>query len=398
MQPGANKTRVAISVTNCICYDQRVLKIAETVSGLNCLITIIGRKSGDCCKSGSISFRTKRFRMIFNKGFLFYKFFNIRLFFFLLVHKFDLLVANDLDTLLPNFLVSKLKHLPLVYDSHEYFMGVPEIQGRPLVKWVWKTIEKHLFPGLKYVMTVSDSIAMKYENEYGIRPVTVRNCSRSADRILPYSREEIGINKEDLLLILQGTGINVDRGGEELIEAMSRTEKTSLVIVGSGNLLDFLKSKVAMQNLSSRVKFLPKMEWEELMRVTKSADAGLSLDKDTNINYRYSLPNKLFDYISAGIPVIAGELPEVGKIIRENNCGIILPEVSPEEIAKAIRELKEMPELISELKKNAVLASESINWEQESLKVVEFYGSVLERENTEPHRDLFNTNREDLVN
>lgn len=377
MHQDSHKTRVAFSVTNCICHDQRVLKIAETVKGLNCEIIIIGRRSGDCCKSNSIPFKTKRFRMIFRRGFLFYKFFNIRLFFFLLFHKYDLLVANDLDTLLPNFIVSKLKNLSLIYDSHEYFTGTPEVLDRPIVKWVWKTIEKSIFPGLKYVMTVSDSIALKYENEYGLRPATVRNCSRASDGILPFSREELGIDRDHLLLILQGTGLNVDRGGEELIAAISKTEKSSLFIVGSGDLLDLLKSEVADQSLSDRIKFFPKMPWDSLMRFTKSADAGVSLDKDTNINYRFSLPNKLFDYISAGIPVIAGDLPEVSKIVRENNCGIILPEVSAEEIAKAIRELREKPDLFSQLKRNAVFTSESINWERESAKVVEFYKSVL---------------------
>jgi glycosyltransferase involved in cell wall biosynthesis len=356
-----------------------VLRIAETVTRLNCEITIIGRKSGDCCDSNMIPFKTKRFRMLFKRGFLFYKFYNIKLFFYLLFQKYDLLVANDLDTLLPNFLVSKLKCLPLVYDSHEYFTGVPEIQDRPFVKWVWKSIEKMIFPQLKLVMTVSNSIAQQYEREYGIRPVTVRNCSKKADEILPFSKEEIGIRKDHLLLILQGTGINVDRGGEELLEAVSETDKMSLIIVGSGDLLDFLKNKVVELNLSDRVKFFPKVAWDELMRFTKSADVGLSLDKDTNINYRFSLPNKLFDYISAGIPVIAGELQEVSKIVKEYNCGIIIPKVSPEEIVKAIRRLIENPGLLAELKKNAVIASESINWEKESVKVTEFYSLIIGR-------------------
>ena len=142
MPSNIHKTRVAFSVTNCICHDQRVLKIAETVSSLDCEITIIGRKSGDCCDTDKIPFNTKRFKMFFKRGFFFYKCFNIRLFLYLLFHKYDLLVSNDLDTLLPNFLVSRLKHLPLIYDSHEYFTGVPEIQNRTFVKWVWKSIEK----------------------------------------------------------------------------------------------------------------------------------------------------------------------------------------------------------------------------------------------------------------
>jgi len=315
--------------------------------------------------------------MIFRKGFLFYKFFNIRLLLHLIYNRYDLLVANDLDTLLPNYIVSKLKQLPLVYDSHEYFTGVPEIQNRPIVKWVWKTIERLIFPHLKNVMTVSDSISFQYESEYGIRPITVRNCSKNANQIIPFSRDELQVNKDHLLLIMQGTGINIDRGGIELIEAISKTENISMLIVGGGDMITVLKEKVIRYNLAERVKFFPKVPWEELIRYTKAADVGLSLDKETNINYRFSLPNKLFDYITAGIPVIASNLPEVSKIVTENNCGIIIPDVSPAEIMKAIQKLKENQDLLAEFKKNAVIASESLSWENESIKAKSFYSSIL---------------------
>ena len=371
------KTLVAFSVTNCICHDQRVLKMAGTVSSLNCDITIIGRKRGDCCNNDTVPFRTKRFRMIFKRGFLFYKFFNIRLFIYLLLHKFDLLVANDLDTLLPNFLVSKLKGLPLVYDSHEYFTGVPEIQNRPFVKWVWQSIEKMIFPHLKYVMTVCDSIAAQYDAEYGIRPVTIRNCSGKSDHIQPYPREKLGINKGHLLIILQGTGINIDRGGEELIEAVRHTENISLLVVGSGDVLANLKDIVNTYNLIDRIKFISTAPWEAMMRYTKSADAGVCLDKDTNINYRFSLPNKIFDYISAGIPMIASNLPETGKILREYECGIVIQEVTPIKISNALLELKNNPLKRAELKRNAVAAAEKLNWEIESEKVKELYNKIL---------------------
>ena len=227
-------------------------------------------------------------------------------------------------------------------------------------------------------MTVSDSIAQQYETEYGIRPVTVRNCSRSAKEIEPFTRSELGISENHLLLILQGTGINADRGGGELIEAIYSTENVSLLMVGSGNLLDALKKKANELKLSDRVKFFPEVPWKELMRYTKSADVGISPDKDTNINYRFSLPNKIFDYISAGIPVIASDLHEVSKIIKEHKCGIIIPEVTPEAISKALKEIKNNSGLIAELKQNAVIASESINWEKESIKVTEFYSLIIE--------------------
>lgn len=377
MSSHSHKIRVVFSVINCICHDQRVLKIAETVSNLGCDITIIGRQSGDCCNSDLVPFKTKRFRMFFKRGFLFYKFFNIRLFYYLLIHKYDLLVSNDLDTLLPNFLVAKLKHLPLVYDSHEYFTGVPEIQNKPFVKWVWKTIEKLIFPRLKYVMTVSDPIASLYEKMYQIRPMVVRNLSKNADNITPYTRKEIGVPSDDLLIIIQGTGINIDKGAEELIESVNILDGITLMIVGSGDVVPQLKRQVNELKISHKVKFVSAVPWETLMKYTKSADIGMCIEKDTNLNYRYSLPNKLFDYIAAGIPVIASDLPETGKIIRENGCGIIIGSVTPEKISKALKQVKDDPLMMAELRRNSIGASKNLNWEIESDKVKELYNSVL---------------------
>jgi glycosyltransferase involved in cell wall biosynthesis len=377
MQLPSRKTRVIFSVTNCICFDQRVLKIAETIHKLDCDITIIGRKRGACCESDSVPFKTKRFRMIFKKGFLFYKCFNIRLFVYLLFHRFDLLVANDLDTLLPNFLVSKLKHIPLVYDSHEYFTGVPELNGRPLVKWVWKVIEQSTFPHLKNVMTVSETIASLYEKIYQVKVSVVRNVSRNADDITPYSRNELGISKDDLLIILQGTGINIDKGAEELIEAVRISSGVSLLIVGSGDVVPFLKEQVKRMKIENRVKFFSSVPWEELMRYTKAADVGMCIEKDTNINYRFSLPNKLFDYIAAGIPVIVSDLPETGKIIREYDCGILISNVTSGNISEAITYLKNKPEKLAQFRRNAGEASKSLNWEIESKMVVDLYEKVL---------------------
>ena len=377
MGTNSKRNRVAFSVTNCICYDQRVLKIADTVSRLNCDITIIGRTSGDCSDSVSVPFKTMRFRMIFRRGFLFYKFFNIRLFFFLLFNNYDILVSNDLDTLLPNFLVSKLKRLPLVYDSHEYFTDVPEIKNRPFVKWVWKSIEKSIFPGLKNVMTVSEPIASLYEKRYHVRPQVIRNFSRNSTDIISFTRRELEISPADFLVIIQGTGINIEKGAEELIEAINILSGVALLIIGSGDVLPQLNKRVRELKLENQVKFIPQVPWEILMRYTKSADIGMCIEKDTNLNYRFSLPNKLFDYISAGIPVIASNLPETGKIIEENKCGRIINQVTPEDISSAISELRNNPVLLSELKRNAVSASEKLNWETESEKIKEFYNKIL---------------------
>jgi glycosyltransferase involved in cell wall biosynthesis len=315
--------------------------------------------------------------MIFKRGFLFYKCYNIRLLFYLVFHRCDLLVSNDLDTLLPNYIASKIKKVPLVYDSHEYFTGVPELEHRAFVKWVWSTIEGQIFPALKHIITVSNPIAERYFNEYGIRPIVVRNCSPGTDSIKGYSKEELGIAPGKLLLILQGGGINIHRGGEELIRSMAGIENAFLFIIGSGDIIGDLKRMARKLGLTDRIKFLPGMPWEEMMRYTRSADAGFSLDRDTNINYRFSLPNKLFDYISAGIPVIAGDLPEVSAIITDHSCGIILPEITPDEIGEAVKLLDENRDLLRVLKQNAREAASELNWDIESVKVRDLYSEIL---------------------
>jgi len=353
------------------------MKMAETVEKLGCEILIIGRKRGGCCKKDLVPFPVKRFRMLFNRGFLFYATFNLKLFFFLLFIKTDILVANDLDTLLPNFLVSRLRRLPMVYDSHEYFTGVPELNGRPFVKGVWKLIEKSIFPHLNKIITVSDSLADQYEKEYGVRALVVRNCSKSSQHLKGYSKKEMGISEKDFLLIIQGSGINADKGGEELIEAVRITENVSLLIVGSGDILEDLKKMVTTMDLGSRVRFVPKLNWEELMRYTRSADAGMCLEKDTNLNYRFSIPNKLCDYISAGIPVVAGNLPEIKKIVEGYRCGIIMPDITSLNISQAVIEIRDNDILKDELKRNSFDASEELNWENESLKVTSFYRTLL---------------------
>jgi glycosyltransferase involved in cell wall biosynthesis len=347
---------------------------------LDCEITLIGRRLGSCCNEDNVPFRTKRFRMLFRKGFLFYSCFNLRLFFYLLFNRFDILVANDLDTLLPNYIISKLKRLTLVYDSHEYFTGVPELTGRPFVTFVWKTIERSIFPHLKHVMTVSDTLSEQYDSEYGIRPAVIRNCSRKSDNLNSYSRNELNIDENTLLLILQGGGINIDKGGEELIEAVRLTPDVSLFIIGSGDILQLLKQLVLEKNLTEKIKFIPKLPWNRLMAYTKSADVGMCLEKDTNLNYRFSIPNKLFDYISAGIPVITGDLPEINKIVGDYGCGIAIPEISPEAISKAIIKLRDNKKLRERLRKNSVLASMDLNWENESRLVRDFYAKILSSE------------------
>jgi glycosyltransferase involved in cell wall biosynthesis len=317
--------------------------------------------------------------MLFNKGILFYKFYNIRLLIHLLFNRYDLIIANDLDTLPAARLAALLKRCELVYDSHEYFTGVPELNGRPFVRGIWKILERLCFRGLKHVITVSNPIAELYRKEYGVSPVVIRNLSPSAENILPFSRPELGIPAASLVVILQGTGINIDKGAEELAEAVASVEGVFLIVAGSGDVIPRLKTIVKELTIENRTLFTGVHSWHELMRYTKTADAGMALEKNTNLNYRFSLPNKLFDYIAAGLAVVASDLPEMSAVVNGKGCGIVLAEISAASVEDALKTLRDDKQLLDSYREKSKLASNDLSWEPESERLKEFYLKILEQ-------------------
>jgi glycosyltransferase involved in cell wall biosynthesis len=367
--------KVIVSVISDLVTDMRVHKMCMTLQEMGFEVLLTGRKLPSSLPVDKRPYRHHRMKLIFTSGPLFYAFFNIRLFFFLLFRKAGVLVANDLDTLLANYLVSRLRNIPLVYDSHEYFTEVPELQGR-FARKVWLAIEKRIFPHLKDVFTVNDSIAEAYNRKYGVRPLVVRNLPLKTPPVEPLPKSEAGIDDDKKIVILQGSGINLDRGGEEAVLAMQYVENAVLMIVGGGDALPGLKRMVREKQLDDKVIFIPRQPHHLLFRYTAMADAGLSLDKDTNLNYRFSLPNKIFDYIACGVPVLASDLPEVAKIVRDYDIGLVLGEYSVEAIAAAIGKM--LSEDYKSLKNNNLQkAAKELTWEQNINTIHSVYSKFL---------------------
>lgn len=340
-------------------------------------VTLVGRKQAKSLPLAERNYRTKRMKLLFEKGVLFYAFFQLRLFLFLLFNKQDLLVSNDLDTLWPNSIISRWKKIPLVYDSHEIFTEVPELVSRPSKQNIWRKLEARLFPKLSYVFTVNNSIASWFESRYGIRPLVVRNMPRfSKPAISTMTRQELNLPEQGKIVLLQGAGINIDRGAEELVDAMSLIRDVTLVIVGSGDVIPFLKKRVQEKQLESRVIFTGKVPHEKLRAYTAIADLGVTLDKPTNINYKFSLPNKIFDYIHAGVPVLASELPEVAAIVSNYKVGVVIPSVTPDAVAKGISEAFSSAEYET-WKANALNAASVLCWETEEEVLKSVYSQFL---------------------
>ncbi|MCF8301681.1 MAG: glycosyltransferase [Bacteroidales bacterium] len=365
--------RVIISVTNDLNTDQRVNKVALSLMKLGFEVVLVGRKRRDSAPMEERPYKTHRMKLVFEKGSLFYAEYNVRLFLFLLVRKAHILHANDLDTLLANYLIYRLKRRRLVYDSHEYFTGVPELVNRKRVQSIWKAIERHIFPRLPYIFTVNESIARLYEEEYKSTVKVMRNVPFKQHLNGLKTRKELDLPEDKPIILLQGAGINVQRGAEEAIQAMRHLENVLFLIIGGGDVIGQLKKQVKEEALTEKVRFLPKQPYKELLNYTAQADIGLTLDKDTNTNYRYSLPNKLFDYIQARTPILASRLVEIEKIIKGYNIGYMINSHDPKHIAGCIRHMLDHKNEMKKWQKNLENAAEELCWENEEKVLLNVY-------------------------
>lgn len=372
--------KVVLSVTTDLFSDQRVDKVCNSLKNMGFDVLLVGRCYNNSPKMPDRGYKTKRLHLIFKKGPLFYAEFNLRLFFYLLFQKRDLFVSNDLDTLLPNVLVTKIKRKKLVYDAHEYFLGILEIQHRPKVKRVWQKIEQFCFPKLEKIITVSQSIAEQYKLEYGKEVKVVRNIpvlQKSEPVDISQERSALGLPLDKKIIILQGNAIHKDRGGEEIVEAIPFIDDAILIIVGKGDMLPNLKTRVQELNIADKVLFMGSVSPEKLRIFTAISDLGVTFDKNVSPNHYFSLPNKLFEYIHAGIPVVCSNLPERKRIVEEYQVGVVLDDLSPESVSGTINKIFADSEKLLQFKNNCRLAMVELNWQKEEEVLKEIYKEYL---------------------
>lgn len=366
--------KVSLSVINDLVTDNRVHKVAASLQNMGFEPILIGRLLPDSQPVERI-YPTHRMKLIFSKGPLFYLEYNLHLLFYLLKTEVDVLVANDLDSLPANFLASRIKRKPLVYDSHEYFTEVPELLGRPVVRSIWKWLEKQLVPKVDAAYTVCDSIADVYADLYKVHFHVVRN--------LPVCIEVGSISSEIFkpvaapkIVLYQGA-LNMGRGIESAIRAMQFVEGAELWLAGDGDLTAQLKQLVVELSLENKVKFLGRLPFAQLYEVTCQADLGISLEEDLGLNYRFALPNKLFDYIQAGVPVLVSDLPEMRRIVERYQIGAIAESHQVNALAAKITSVLFDADKNTLWKENLKLAAKELCWENEETILREIYTPFL---------------------
>ncbi len=355
--------RVYLAVINDLVTDQRVKRVVSLLREQGFEISCIGRKLRGSPPVRELSCHARRYRMLFTKGPLFYACFNVRLFCTLLFSvKPALFIANDLDTLPAGFLASRIRGIPLIYDSHELFTQVPELIERKRVQRIWKGIEALLLPRVTHAVTVSYPIAEIYRRLYGLRFKVVRNVPF---RIPGETWQQVRSGQAGKQIIIYQGALNVGRGLELMIQTMRYLPEAVFLMVGTGDIEGELKTVVANEGLGDRIQFRGRITPDELIPLTINSDLGISLEEDRGLNYRYALPNKLFDYIQARVPVLCSALPEMSRIVETYGVGVVTRERDPEKLAAIVRYM------LKERSSGAWLqaldrAAGELCWEQES--------------------------------
>jgi glycosyltransferase involved in cell wall biosynthesis len=363
------RKRLVFTVTNGIRQDQRMQRICATLQG-EYDVLLIGRKL-DRNALPAFTFSTKRLPCFFKSGKLFYLEFNVRLFFILLFSNVDAYCAVDPDTLLANTFSSILRRKPLMYDSHELFTEVPELNGRSVSKAIWGWIERFGIQRAKLRYTVNQSIADLLYKKYGRSFYVIRNVPQG----IPYASE---ISRTDSTMIWYQGVLNEGRGLEQLLVALSLLpEHWTLELAGNGDLKEKLVQLTKSLGLENRVVFHGFLERKQLIVLSGKAFLGVNLLEDVSRNYYYSLANKFFDYVQQDLPQLCMDFPEYRQLNEQFQVAALINRLDPHEIAGAIQDLHEHSIVYHDMKVAIQQARYSWVWEHEAPFLINLYRKYL---------------------
>ncbi len=289
----------------------------------------------------------------------------------------DIYYAHDLDALWPAARAARRFDTPLIYDSHELWLEQSALVQRPAIRAFWSQLEKRLIGQVTHTIAVSPSIARTLEQRYNLETVTVvRNLPlyrkpEPSDLI----RQHLGLSPQRPIALYQG-GFLLDNGLADQIEAATDLDGAALVLIGDGPCETALKDQVARAGLEDTVYFIPRVPFGELHAYTCSADLGLCLIKGAGQSFYYSMPNKLFEYMMAGLPVLASDFPEMRSVIQESGAGEVVDPADIAAIGQKMRTLLgDRPKRL-EYRRAALAAAPHYCWERESTNLVELFANL----------------------
>ncbi len=297
--------------------------------------------------------------------------------------KADAYHAHDWTALPDCYIASLWHHKPLIFDAHE--LPLSELDGSYWLRWqkLFTRLLAVIVPHCAGVITVSPPIAQEIQHCYTPSQVTL---VRNIHRYVPVShsnrlREALDLGPEIHIALYQGN-LQPLRGLDILVRAASFLDfNTVIVLMGKayGDTLAQLEALIEQEQVAHRVKIIPPAPYADLLKWTTSADVGLILyTPEESLNIRWCLPNKLFEYIMAGLPILATQLDAVSEILQQYHVGRVVPSLTPEAIAAAINLLLADTEALAEMRRFALEAAQGdLCWETEQQQLIELYASIL---------------------
>jgi hypothetical protein len=357
--------RIHLVVTTDLVFDQRMLRIAHSLHKAGYQVTLTGRKKSKSASIPDLPFSTIRFRIRPQKGPFFYLLFNLRVFLWLLWQKTDIVSAADLDSLPSAWLAAKIKGKPLVFDAHELFTEVPELSERVFVKKIWLGIERFLIPRINAGYTVNHSLQKWYTEKYSVDFEVVRNVPTSSHAV---------VREQGNFVLYQGA-VNAGRGLEWLVPACVRAQ-IPCIIAGHGDLFDELKGLCEKNGWGNFISFVGQLQPTELKLLTQKAWLGVNLLEAKSANYFFSLANKFFDYVQAGVPQLCMDFPEYSHLNQQFEVAYLTKGNNENAIYDQLVRISQDEEGYRRRAANCIIAAKQWNWELEEKKLVLIYESL----------------------
>jgi glycosyltransferase involved in cell wall biosynthesis len=358
---------LVFTVTNALNFDQRMQRICNSLLQAGYRVTLVGWEYVDSPKLITQKFEQLRIPIKNKSGKMRYLEYNYKLIGALKKLQPNLVGAIDLDTIIPNYYIAKQLNIPIIYDAHEYFTELEEIVRRPITHFIWKQIEAFFVPRIKNGYAVNNSYVQLFQEKYQVHYEIIRN----ATVLKPFS-----IPVKTTRYILYQGAVSEGRALKQLIDAMQLVDCT-LLICGQGELYEPLVAYVKTISWANKIIFKGFVLPAELISITQHATIGITLFEVNGLSNYYSLANRFFDYMHAGVPQLCNNYPEYHRINKEFELAVLLNEISAETIANALTNLLSQETQLTYLGEQAIQASQVYNWQAEEKKLIQFYKHLI---------------------